>query len=86
MEVDRGEQKEWAGKQLVEAIKFNEKEDFLWIVEKLKMDILFSDMAVKTTSSVVLKTLEIQCKEDTTYTECLIKTYFTHDKIKKMAK
>jgi hypothetical protein len=86
LEVDRGEQKEWAGKLLVEAIKFHEKEDFRWIIENLKKDKLFSEMADQTTSSVVLKTLEIQCMEDTTYTECLVETHFTHDEVKKMAK
>jgi hypothetical protein len=71
-----------------------EKGDFLWIIEKLKKDEIFSEAAGNTTTEksnagdprVVMKTLGIQCKEDATYTKGLIEKHFTNYEIKNMAK
>jgi hypothetical protein len=92
--VDQWEHKEWAGKLLVLSIENLEKEDFLWIIEKLKKDKIFSEAAGNTTSGksnagdprVVMKTLGILCKKDATYTKGLIEKHFTNNEIKKMAK
>jgi hypothetical protein len=93
-EVDCWEHKEWAGKLLVLSIDNPEKGDFLWIIEKLKKDEIFSEAAGNTTTEksnagdprVVMKTLGIQCKEDATYTKGLIEKHFTNNEIKNMAK
>jgi hypothetical protein len=92
-EVDPGEQKEWAGKLLVDSIKFHQNEKYAWIIERLNSDKFFSKEATKTSGKfkadyprIFMKTLVILCTEDNNYTMSLIEKNFSNEEIKTMAK